>query len=345
MMTKFFSLIVLAAMLITPTDDGCAQSYTKSISIKKSKGEGWLGVSIQDVTKRLKERKDLKVDHGAYVMDVVEDSPAKEAGIEEGDIIISFDGKTIDDGDDLTKAVRRTKPKSNIKIEIQRGAEKKTLTAVIDRVPRSYSYSFGFDDDDIRIPQLPREPLRMHIFEFNELHGLQVQKLNKQLAEYFEIPGGKGLLVIEVKKKSEAEKAGFKAGDVIVKVNESVVRDFDDLREEFRENDKETVPFDIIRKGKPMTLTMKVEVWEDGNDDDEEDDDLSFYFLDPKCDDRCEYLELRHPGIHTEGLSQLKENLLKLKDKLHSDMERFKDKLKDDLERIKDDIKLRFVRM
>ncbi|MBI4549154.1 MAG: PDZ domain-containing protein [Ignavibacteriae bacterium] len=341
--------IVVAIFLTAPTVYSCDQLHTKTVTVKKFKNQGWLGVSIQDVTKRLKERENLKVDHGVYVTDVVEDSPAEKAGIQEGDIIISFDGKTIDDSDDLTKAVRRMKPKTNVKVEVQRGGEKKMLTAVVDRVPRSYSYSFGFDDD-VHIPPLPRAPLRMHLFEFNELQGIQVQKLNKQLAEYFEVPGGKGLLVTEVKKSSEAEKAGFKVGDVIVNVNGSVVRDFDDLHEELRESEKENVPFDIIRKGKPMTLTMKVDNWNDGEDDDKDDEeedeeDLSYFFFTPRDYVDRELLELDLQRTHREGISQLKENLLRWKDKLRSDMERLKDKLKDDLERLKYDVKFRLIRM
>ena len=69
-----------------------AKTITKHRGNHKS---GWLGVSIQDVTKRLTKNESLSVTDGAYVTDVVNDSPAEKSGIKEGDVITKFDGIQI----------------------------------------------------------------------------------------------------------------------------------------------------------------------------------------------------------------------------------------------------------
>src|SRR5512139_999259 len=105
-MKRLFLIVGLAILAIAiPLSTSAAQTAT----VAKSTA-GWLGVSIQDVTKDLMEDKDLKSTDGAYVSDVVEKSPADSAGIKEGDVITEFNGRTIYDASDLSKAVSRTKP-------------------------------------------------------------------------------------------------------------------------------------------------------------------------------------------------------------------------------------------
>ena len=80
---------------------------------KKNKGDserGWLGVYIQDVTSDIKEAMDLESKRGVLVRDVVEDSPAEEAGIEQEDVIIEFSGQKVKDSSELTKLIRSSSP-------------------------------------------------------------------------------------------------------------------------------------------------------------------------------------------------------------------------------------------
>lgn len=249
-----------------------------------SSKEGWLGVEVEDVTKRLRERMNLPADvSGAYVRTVVEDSPAEKAGIVDGDVIIKFNDKSIDDSDDLIRAVKRVKPKTDVKIDVVRKGEKKTLTATIGKSPDMKEFSFNFNDRIPRVAPVPRiKPFHFEFFSSEELNGLRLEKLTKQLGEYFEAPGGKGLLVTQVKKGSVGEKAGFKAGDVIVKINDKTVRTIEEVHEEISDVDKGDVKIGIVRKGKALTLTMPVK-----NDDDEEDDDdysmIAPIHQDPSC--------------------------------------------------------------
>ena len=332
MITRSWSFFVLALLILAPINYGCSQSRSHMFSLKRDRDQGWLGVMVQDVTGRVKEKKGLTVDAGALVTEVIDESPAEEAGIKEGDVIVKFDGRSIDDADELTRAVRRTKPRADIKIEIVREEGKKTLSAVIGRVPRSSSYSFNFDDN---FPRAPRAPMRMHIFRQSEFQGLEVQDLNRQLAEFFEVPGGKGVLVSEVEKKSDAEKGGFKAGDVIIKANGNSVRDIDDLRDEFREvRRKETMSFEIIRKGKSVNLSMTLA--DDGDDESFEydDDDLSFNVPSPPHVPHLRRFDFHIPHFRHEDLDRLRENLMKFRDGFRLEMQKFRRNLKEELLRI-----------
>jgi S1-C subfamily serine protease len=279
-MTARISSILLLAFVIAavPSFVG-AQTWSTS----SDRSKGWLGVETQDVTGRLRDRNHLSVDAGAYVSNVIEDSPAEDAGIQEGDVITKVDGKKIDDADDLTSAIRKIKPETDAKIEIDRKGEKKTLTAKIDRARAPEALTFRFDggrDHRIVIPRMPKMPrmpqLRrnLHVFVNDDTYGLELQELSRQLADYFSVPSGHGLLVSSVKKGSSAEQAGFKAGDVLVKLDGETIRDMGDFHDATRgaRGDKE-VPCDIIRKGKTESLKWKVDT---SGDEEEEDDDYSF---------------------------------------------------------------------
>lgn len=262
-----------ALMFVFCISTGSAQSRSSTGNwvIGSSTGQGRLGVSIQDVTKELKDRRHLSVDEGAYVTSVEEESPADKADIREGDVIVKFGSDKVEDTGDLMRAVRKAKPKTEVTIEVVRKGEHKVLTATITR-PRgstSYSYSFG----NRPFTTLPRIPHSLHAFSMSEFQGLQVEEMTKQLAEYFEVPGNKGVLVTEVESGSPAEKAGFKAGDIVMKAGGNTVRRIDDLREELSDRTDSGVAVDVLRKGKPVTLTLKPEA-EDDSERDEDDTSL-----------------------------------------------------------------------
>jgi C-terminal processing protease CtpA/Prc len=223
-------------------------------------GKGWLGVSIQDVTPRLARERNLKTKTGALVSDVMEESPAEKAGLKEDDVIVEFQGKAIEDAGELTDAVRATAPETAASVTLYRGEEKKTLTVTVGKNrSRSYAYSYTIPPvPHIRVPA-PRIP-RIQMFMSDELFGLSLTDLKGQLGEYFGAPDGRGVLVQEVERKSAADNAGFKAGDVIVKVGTDQVettRDIMEAVEEVKEGAK--VEFGVIRKGSPATLTVEAD--------------------------------------------------------------------------------------
>ncbi|HXG00773.1 MAG TPA: PDZ domain-containing protein [Bacteroidota bacterium] len=235
--------------------------HVSAVMYVKDDHDGWLGVSIRDVTPRLAREKDLKVNEGAYVADVEDESPADLAGIRKGDVIVQYEDAQITDADDLIDRVRRTKPGTEVSIVVMRDGEQATLKATIERRPREPRV-FSF-----RLPPVPR----FHVwpeYEFSQtatVRGLRVETLTKQLGEYFGAPKGRGVLVKSVRKESDADKAGFKAGDVIVKVEDETIADVDDLLDALRTYRKrDRVEVEIIRKGASQKIS-----WTLGREDED----------------------------------------------------------------------------
>jgi serine protease Do len=265
MYTKSFSAAILAVLILVSAGLGCAQSQKKTVVISKSRHRGWLGVQVQDVTKRLKAKESLPVDRGAYVVDVVEESPAEKAGIAEGDVIVRVGEDTIENSADLTEAVRALKPKSEVQVEVVRKSERKQLSATLGRSPGDLLLGGLAPMPSIRPFAVPRD-FSVYVNTDRELYGLEVQDLTSQLGEYFEAPNGKGVLIMEVKKGSAADKAGFRAGDVITKVDKRSVADVEDFRDELSDREEGNVPVEVVRKGKALTLTLPVESESDDDD-------------------------------------------------------------------------------
>jgi S1-C subfamily serine protease len=277
---------------------------------------GWLGVSIQDITPKIAKKKDLKNEDGAYVNDVVEKSPADSAGVKDGDVVTEFNGKKIDDADDLLRAVQKAKPGTKTTIVVLRNNEKKSLDISVGKLRRK-------DLDEDFAVTAPRAP-RMEFFRRSGMWGLQLSELNEQLGEYFGAPKGKGLLVEKVEKKSTGEKAGFKAGDVITKINKSSVeeiRDLNEASEDVEEGDKLEV--EVLRKGASKILTIEIE------DKDIEPSSFNFQFDIPPDGEMMQELHMNGlPGGDIENLKmQLRRSLPDMRD-LHRRIEQIKKEMR-----------------
>lgn len=293
MKSRILLVIFTAGVMILSLSPVSAAPQSHSYSWESNDHTGWLGVELQDVTKKLKEKKSLTVDKGAYIDEVVDDSPAEKAGLKEGDVIVKFNGKEIEDSDDLMKAVRKTSRDTEVKIEFLRKGDRKTVAATVGRAPRSYAYNFRMAPMPHmpsmprmpKMPMLPRHGFRMYTSS-DRMDGLELQELSRQLAEYFEVPDRRGVLVTDVEKGSDGEKAGFKAGDVIVKLDGSSIRSIEDLSEAIHEGKKgNEVPCDIVRKGKSVSLKWRIVSDED---EDDEDDDTSMNMITPMTHPSCE---------------------------------------------------------
>lgn len=219
--------------------------------------KGWLGVSIQDVTPRLARERELKTKTGALVSDVAEESPAEKGGLQEEDVIVEFHGKAVEDASDLTDAVRSTPPGTAAGVTVYRGGEKKSLQVTVGKEKRTRSFSFNYHPAPVPHMRIPVPPMpRFHMF--SDMFGLSLIDLNRQLGEYFGAPDGRGVLVMEVERKSAAEKGGFKAGDVIIRVGKDTVETTDDLGEAIEDvMEGEKVEFGILRKGAATTINVE----------------------------------------------------------------------------------------
>jgi len=227
----------------------------KSTQVKK---QGWIGVYLQELTPELKESMDLKEStEGVLVNGVVEDSPAEKAGIEEGDVIISLDNKKIGSIDKLTSLVRKTSPGTEVEIKAIRDGEEKDFQMTIGE--SSSSSLYNLNPEKLRIEKNMIEPFKWN-FQSGLKLGVAIQDLTEQLGDYFGVKKGEGALVTEVVKGSPAEKAGLKAGDIIVDVDNQKITGSDEVRQAISEKEKgDKVNLQVMRdkrlKDFSVTLT------------------------------------------------------------------------------------------
>jgi len=166
---------------------------------------GWLGVSIQEITKDLADSFGMKNTNGALVAGVEKSGPADKGGLVAGDVILKFDGKAINSSSDLPRAVGGVKPGKSVNVEVLRKGATKTLSVVVAEAPN--------DKDDVSSPSkgaTKPEVNRIGLI-LNELTPQQKKKLN----------GKSGLLVTDSQGASAL--AGVRRGDIVLGINNAEV--------------------------------------------------------------------------------------------------------------------------
>lgn len=210
----------------------------------------WLGVQLQEITPGLREALDLETRDGVLVSDVVEDSPAEKAGLKAGDVIFKADDEGIGEANDLVEYVRRREPGEKIEIHyLREGKEKSEKVELGEReitARRALKFLQPFGLEHFELQDQPRL-------------GVHVQKMDKNLAEYFSVKEGEGTLVVGVIDGSPAEEAGVKSGDVIVRVGDNEIEDASDIRKALRDYEPgEKARLEIIRKGKRKEIEVEI---------------------------------------------------------------------------------------
>jgi serine protease Do len=169
---------------------------------------GWLGVSIQEVTPELAKSFDLKEKKGALVSQVVSGGPAEKAGIEQGDIILEFDGKEVSDSKDLPRIVASTPVGKAVTLKVSRNGK------IIDR-----QVKLGEMEGKVEVTKAPS----------HKSLGFTVQNLTPEIAKGLGLKKETGVVVTQVEPGSPAANAGIQTGDVIREVNRKPVKDVEDF--------------------------------------------------------------------------------------------------------------------
>lgn len=243
--------------------------------------QGYLGVVLQDVTPSMAKALQMDEKTGVMVNEVVDDSPAAKAGLEDGDIILTFDGQTITDYGDLTNAVRKTSPGDNVEVGVLRGGQKKNFQIEVGQHEEKNVF-FMSEDGDVHAPHVEHfggegsnvwvmaddednvtwtmdNKMVMDINADRGYMGVHLDDINEQMGEYFGVEDGKGALVTEVVEDSPAAAAGLKAGDVIVQVGENEVDSPAALHKAIADTKPEQqMAVKVVRKGqsKEMSITL-----------------------------------------------------------------------------------------
>jgi serine protease Do len=217
-------------------------------------GTSFLGIGVAEIDSERAKALKLKEERGVEVARVEEDSPAAKAGIETGDVVLEYNGERVEGAEQFVRLVRETPVGRQAKILISRKGATQTLTATIGSRSVFSDLEKSMAKLRVQVPDLPR-PLMMT--QVRSL-GVETEALGSQLAAYFGVK--EGALVRSVLSGSAAEKAGIKAGDVIVKVGDRGVARPNDISAALRSAPAATVPVTLMRDRKEITLTVAVEV-------------------------------------------------------------------------------------
>ncbi len=176
---------------------------------------GWIGVRIQQVTQEIAQGMGLPNTHGAVVADVTAGGPAQKAGLRNGDVIIGFDNKPIDDSRELPRIVAATPIGKTVNIEVLRKGKKQARRIVIAKL----------DEGPVEKPgKKPPPPAPKSKSKLSQL-GLSLVPLNENARAQYKL-GSKiqGVVVSQVDPGSPAADKNFRPGDVIVEVQNQPVK-------------------------------------------------------------------------------------------------------------------------
>lgn len=184
-----------------------AKTVMDSLIKHKKVIRGWLGVTVQDLDTEMAKMAKLKELKGAVVTDVVEGSPAEKAGLMRKDIIISFDGKEVEDSAHLRNMVVNTSPGKTVTLEIIRNGKYYTVTVTIGELPATQQLSQAE----------------------SVLAGIYVDELTDKLRNQLNIPKKiKGVVITSLEPGSPAEGL-LQKGDVIIEINNEKINNVKDF--------------------------------------------------------------------------------------------------------------------
>jgi serine protease Do len=162
---------------------------------------GWLGVQIRDLTADMAKSFDLDSPRGALIEDVTEGSPAADAGLREGDVVVEIDGRPVDDSGDVSSYVASRAPGTTVRLRLMRAGREKNVSIALGTFPEERSSDTRNEDGSSSL-------------------GMSLRALTPELARQLELPRDlRGVVVTNIEAGEAAERAGLQPRDVIIEVD------------------------------------------------------------------------------------------------------------------------------
>lgn len=215
---------------------GIIDQLTESSHVSR----GWLGVAIQDVSKEMAEYYKLEPGQGVYVAKAYEDNPAHEAGIRQGDVIISIDGKKINTSRDLTITIANLKVGQKIDVELIREGKDITIPVKLGKRPDQVA------DNQFQGPR-----------SFDDF-GFMFRPVDNEIAQRLGLPMGiKGLVVTQIKPGTLAARSGVRVGDLLVELNHKKIRTTGDYDKALKKVKKGDVAHMLFRRAGSQVFVVR----------------------------------------------------------------------------------------
>ena len=235
---------------------------------------GFLGVHAENIDRENMGRYRMSQVRGVGVTQVVKDSPADKAGLRKDDVILRIDGENVNSVRKLNRLISEMAPDHSVRITVSRGGAEQEVTATIGKRANS-SLVQGLFKGEPRVWKFNNDPKLWKfegplfdkdsfphngdftIFLGNSRRiGVSTVALTKQLADYFGITGGRGVLVTSVTENSPAAQAGVRAGDVITTVDGETVDSSGELARVINRKKEGEVTLTIIRNKSQQTIRV-----------------------------------------------------------------------------------------
>ncbi len=265
----------------TPTIEG----QERVIRVYSGESSSFLGVELKEITKENLAKYQLNEVRGVAVEKVVENSPATQAGLQDLDVIIKFNGEEVSSLRKLSRLLSETAPDHQAKITVLRGGKeiellaimgkrpaKKTVESEISTIRRFPSNSpmpsifgspsigrFPFPSGGNDVLVMRGEGPEIFLNSNSRQIGVVTSSLTKQLAEFFGVADGKGVLVNSVLEDSPASRADLRAGDVIVEADGKVIENQGDLSRTVEEKKDGELTLIIIRDKQRQSIKITPE--------------------------------------------------------------------------------------
>lgn len=232
-------------------------------------GGNFLGIAAQEVTRENMARYNLREARGLVITRVSAESPAARAGLRVGDVILRFDGEQVTTYRKLQRLVSEAAPEQTVRLSISRGGSEQEVSVTLGTRPNSFQALSRVYGAQAQSAEAGRalEALRNQGtigFGWGRRIGINTTQLTKQLADYFGITGGRGLLVTSVAENSPAARAGLKAGDVITDVDGEKVESSGDLSRAINRKSEGAVNLKVVRDRNQMSISVTPEKREGG---------------------------------------------------------------------------------
>jgi serine protease Do len=216
-----------------------ARSVMEQILKNGKVTRAYLGVMAQDVSPALAKSFGAKGMSGALVGDVSPNSPAQRAGVEQGDIILEVNGRSVPDGNSLRNTISMMTPDSTVKLRLLRNGSERDLTVKLAEFPTEGEHAKlenpGANDEAV---------------------GIAVENLDSQTRREVGVPAGTtGVVVTEVSPSSQAAAAGLRPGDVIQQVNRKPVANASEFKQAMNKAGDQPVLL-VNRHGRTMFLAV-----------------------------------------------------------------------------------------
>jgi membrane-associated protease RseP (regulator of RpoE activity) len=259
------------APVTPPPSEPFAQSFSLFID-----GGSFLGVHAEDINKENMARYGLREARGVGITSVVKDSPAEKSGLRKDDVILRFDGENVTSARKLSRLVSEVAPDHTVRLGISRGGSEQEVAVTIGKRENSMDAlnnlrglkglsgklegleGFGTPGARVWKWEGPDSDHDGFVFAFgnNRRIGVSTTRLTKQLAEFFGVADGKGVLVSSVSEDGPAAKAGIRAGDVITAVDGEKIDGAGDLTRALGKKKEGDVTLTIVRDKSQRSITV-----------------------------------------------------------------------------------------